>query len=148
MNEKDQEETQLQQTQKRILEMEVACHEQIREYERTALTELSGHNDNEKHIHQLRAQPNEEEMFLKILEKSITAKARDKMKHEAKKTEEETGKEKVHDFLAPILKKLHLQDQVVLEEQAAIAVKNEALTALKERLLTRAEIIQRRLEEE
>lgn len=87
-------------------------------------------------------------MFLKILEKSITAKARDKMKHEAKKTEEETGKEKVHDFLAPILKKLHLQDQVVLEEQAAIAVKNEALTALKERLLTRAEIIQRRLEEE
>lgn len=48
-------------------------------------------------------------MFNKILEKSVTAKARDKMKHEAKKTEEETGKEKVHD-LAPILKKLNLQD--------------------------------------
>jgi hypothetical protein len=29
----------------------------------------------------------------------------------------------------------------VLEEEAAIAVKNEALRALKERLLTRAEII-------
>jgi hemerythrin-like domain-containing protein len=56
----------------------------------------------------LRATPNEEDMFNKILEKSVTAKARDKMKHEAKKTEEETGKEKVHDFLAPILKKLNL----------------------------------------
>jgi len=47
----------------------------------------------------------------------------------------------------PILKKLNLQD-VQLEEEAAIAVKNEALRSLKERLLTRAEIIQRRLEEE
>merc|ERR1712048_731835 len=51
------------------------------------------------------------------------------------------------DFLLPILKKLNLQD-VVLEEEPAIAVKNEALRSLKERLLTRAEIIQRRLEEE
>jgi hypothetical protein len=58
----------------------------------------------------LRATPNEEEMFAKILEKSITAKARDKMKQEAKKTElEGEGKEKVFDFLAPILKKLNLE---------------------------------------
>ena len=35
-----------------------------------------------------------------------------------------------------------------LDEEAAINVKNEALRNLKERLLTRAEIIQRRLEEE
>ena len=80
-------------------------------------------------------------MFSKILIKSITAKARDKMKHEAKKTEEETGKATEHDFLAPILKKLNLMDQPNLEEEAAIAVKNEALRSLKERLLTRAEII-------
>lgn len=86
-------------------------------------------------------------MFAKILEKSITAKARDKMKQEAKKTEEETGAKKEHDFLLPYLKKLNLQEGL-LEEEAAIAVKNEALRSLKERLLTRAEIIQRRLEEE
>lgn len=35
-----------------------------------------------------------------------------------------------------------------MDEEAAINVKNEALRNLKERLLTRAEIIQRRLEEE
>lgn len=36
----------------------------------------------------------------------------------------------------------------MLDEEAAIHVKNEALKNLKERLLTRAEIIQRRLNEE
>jgi len=80
-------------------------------------------------------------MFAKILEKSITAKARDKMKTEAKKTEEETGQQKQNDFLAPILKKLNLEPNGILEDDAAIAVKNEALRSLKERLLTRAEII-------
>lgn len=39
-------------------------------------------------------------------------------------------------------------DNKELDEEAAISVKNEALRNLKERLLTRAEIIQRRLEEE
>jgi hypothetical protein len=48
--------------------------------------------------------------------------------------------------LLPILKKLSLEDKE-LDEEAAIHVKNEALKNLKERLLTRAEIIQRRLVE-
>ena len=47
----------------------------------------------------------------------------------------------------PILKKLGLEN-TELDEESAIAVKNEALRNLKERLLVRAEIIQRRLEEE
>ena len=47
----------------------------------------------------------------------------------------------------PILKKLSLEN-TELDEEAAIHVKNEALRSLKERLLTRAEIIQRRLEDE
>ena len=50
--------------------------------------------------------------------------------------------------MAPILKKLCLKDTGPLEEEAAIQVKTEALKSLKERLLTRAEIIQRRLEDE
>ncbi len=45
------------------------------------------------------------------------------------------------------MKKLSLEN-TELDEEAAINVKNEALRNLKERLLTRAEIIQRRLEEE
>jgi hypothetical protein len=51
MNDKEVEETQTQQTQKKILEMEVKCHEQIKEYERNAQGELMAHIDNEKNIH-------------------------------------------------------------------------------------------------
>jgi hypothetical protein len=43
--------------------------------------------------------------------------------------------------LLPILKKLNLENHTELDEEAAINVKNEALRNLKERLLTRAEII-------
>lgn len=49
--------------------------------------------------------------------------------------------------MGPILKKLGFSGKD-LNEEAAIMVKNEALRNLKERLLTRAEIIQRRLDEE
>ncbi len=45
-------------------------------------------------------------------------------------------------------KKLALEDMGTLDEEAAIMVKNEALKNLKERLLTRAEIIQQRLQQE
>ena len=82
-----------------------------------------------------------------MLEKSIYDKARDKMKQGKKKDEEENEKEQEKDYMLPILKKLSLEN-TELDEEAAINVKNEALRNLKERLLTRAEIIQRRLEEE
>ena len=60
------------------------------------------------------------------------------------KTEQtdEKEEEKKKDYLLPILKKLALEDVGPLDEEAAIMVKNEALKNLKERLLTRAEIIQ------
>lgn len=69
------------------------------------------------------------------------------MKQGKKKDEEENEKEQEKDYLLPILKKLSLEN-TELDEEAAINVKNEALRNLKERLLTRAEIIQRRLEDE
>ena len=65
-----------------------------------------------------------------------------------KKKEEETDIVAEKDYLLPILKKCGFQQNEILEEEAAIQVKNEALRSLKERLLTRAEIIQRRLDEE
>ena len=94
----------------------------------------------EKSIQQLRSQPNPEDIFTKVLEKSIYEKARDKMKQGKKKDEEDTEKEQEKDYLLPILKKLSLEN-TELDEEAAINVKNEALRNLKERLLTRAEII-------
>ena len=58
--------------------------------------------------------------------------------------------EQEKDCLASILKKLALDDSNngELDIEAAIMVKNEALKSLRERLLTRAEIIQTRLQEE
>lgn len=70
------------------------------------------------------------------------------MKEGKKKDENEQEKRKEPDYLAHILKNMQLEDATQLEEEAAIAVKNEALRSLKDRLLTRAEIIQRRLDEE
>lgn len=89
-------------------------------------------------------------MFTKILEKSIYEKARDKMKQGKQKVSDEAEEEIKKDYLLPILKKLSLEDKgdTELDEEAAIQVKNEALRNLKERLLTRADIIQNRLVQE
>ena len=97
---------------------------------------------------QMRAQPDPESLFTRILEKSIYEKARDRMNKHKKNNEDQEQEEKNTDFLAPILKKLSLDPKTPLDEEAAIHVKNEALKNLKERLLTRAEIIQRRLNTE
>jgi len=77
----------------------------------------------------------------------VEKKARDKMKMDKKKDQEENAKEAVKDDLLPILKKLGFEN-AELDEEQAVQVKNEALRNLKERLLTRAEIIQKRLEDE
>lgn len=87
-------------------------------------------------------------MFKRVLEKTIEMKARDKMKQGKSKVADQQEEEKQKDYLMPILKKLALEDVGTLDEEAAIMVKNEALKNLKERLLTRAEIIQSRLQEE
>lgn len=82
-----------------------------------------------------------DEVFQRILEKSIYAKARDKMRMGKKNDQDDQEKEQKQDILMPILKKCGYTDSTPLEEEAAIQVKNEALRSLKERLLTRATII-------
>ena len=56
-------------------------------------SELNIKNEGEKAIQSQRSNPNPDELFTKILEKSIYAKARDKMKQGKKKDEEENEKE-------------------------------------------------------
>jgi len=75
------------------------------------------------------------------LEKTIYEKARDKLKQGKQNIADETEQEVKKDYLLPILKKFSLEEQIELDEEAAINVKNEALKNLKERLLSRAEII-------
>ena len=58
MNEKDTEENKQQQINKKILEMERRCHEQIKEYEKNAQSESQWRFEGEKTIQQLRSQPN------------------------------------------------------------------------------------------
>jgi hypothetical protein len=75
------------------------------------------------------------------LEKSIYEKAREKMQEGKAKVVDEAQEQTENDELLPILKKLSLEGKDKLDEEAAIQVKNEALSNLKQRLLTRAEII-------
>lgn len=147
-NVRDNEESKKQQFYDMINKMEQKCHSLIKAQDECAHSEKNQRRDNEKIIQQLRMQHVEEDIFSKILEKSIYEKARDKMKQSQVKKEESGESNKTNDYLAPILKKLSLEDKNDLDEEAAIHVKNEALKNLKERLLTRAEIIQKRLVEE
>ena len=124
------------------------CHQQINSQEQQMLNEIQHRTESEQAINQQRSVQNQEDIFSRILEKSIYAKARDKMKQGKKKNEDDGAQEKVYDPLLPILKKCGFASGPPLEEEAAIQVKNEALRSLKERLLTRATIIQRRLDQE
>ena len=63
-----------------IKELEQKCYTSIKANEDQAHTERGSRRDNEKSIQQLRMQPNPEDIYTKILEKSIYEKARDKMK--------------------------------------------------------------------
>jgi hypothetical protein len=56
----------------------------------------------------MRMQTNMDEVFVKVLEKTIYVKARDKMKQGHKKDESETALEEKRDYLLPILRKLSL----------------------------------------
>jgi len=127
--------------------MERLCFQYIKNNEKNAGDERVQRREKEKIIQLQRIQPVSDEIFSKILEKSIYEKARDKMKNEQIKQEDDSKEEAKKDYLLPILKKLSLEDKGELDEEAAIHVKNEALKNLKDRLLTRAEIIQRRLTE-
>lgn len=100
----EQEETKEQQEKRKIHELELRCHEQVKYQENLAANEISMRLDNEHAIHQLRGSPNPEEIFAKILTKSVLAKAREKMKI-GKKKEEETDQVVEKDYLLPILKK-------------------------------------------
>ena len=125
------------------------CHDQIKEQERTMNQEFANRKESETAINQQRQQNNQEDIFQRILEKPIFMKARDKMKQGKKKNEDDDATTKERDYLAPTLKKLGIQvDNEILDDDIAMQVKNEALRSLKERLLTRADIIQRRLDEE
>lgn len=148
INNKETDDNARKQELKKIHEMEMACHHQINIQEESALAEMEARMTKEKEIKSCKSGADPEVIFKDILEKSYYDKARDKMKQGRKKEEENTGEEDKKDFLYPVLEKLMYTQVEDLTHEQAMEVKNEALKRLKERLLTRAEIIQRRLEDE
>ena len=148
INNKETEDNALQQELKKVHEMEMNCHHQINNQEENAGNEMASRATKEKEIMSCRSSGDAEVIFKEILEKSYYDKARDKMKQGRKMEEENTGLDEKKDYLYPILEKLMYTQVGELSQEQAMEVKNEALKRMKERLLTRAEIIQRRLEDE
>ncbi len=75
------------------------------------LSEIQTRNESENSINQQRSsQSNTDELFVRILEKSIYAKARDKMKLGKKNDQDDTAQEQNTDILLPILKKCGYDD--------------------------------------
>ena len=89
-----------------------------------------------------------EKIYQHVIEKSVYEKAREKSKYAHRQAKEEAEDKKEQHFLMPILKKLGYENLTRLDMAQAINVKNEALRRLKERLLARADIIQKRIEQE
>ena len=107
LGEKEKIEDAVSQQHKFIHQMEQTCYSQIRGAEEKATTERAHRKDFQKNIFTCRQSPeNLEEVFKKILEKSIYDKARDKMKAGAKKEEADSTETQKKDFLDPILEKL------------------------------------------
>ena len=120
-----------QQQNQKMLGMEKECYINVKSQETTA-------KDDEKGIR-------EEKI---VLEKTLYEKAREKHKENLKKKDEESGKGvDVHDYLYPFLEKKGFLSKN-LDFKDAMMIKNEVMGKLKDRLLSRAEIIQKRLEKE
>ena len=92
VNDKDQEESKDMQIKKKYHELEMHCHQQINGQENQMLSEIQTRNESENSINQQRSsQSNTDELFIRILEKSIYAKARDKMKLGKKNDQDDTA---------------------------------------------------------
>ncbi|EGR28306.1 hypothetical protein IMG5_178860 [Ichthyophthirius multifiliis] len=81
------------------------------------------------------------------LELALHDKARERFKQKAKKNEEQALKDAAqNDYLYNYLEKRGLLNVSILTYQNALEVKNEVMQKLKDKLLSRAEIIQKRIE--
>ena len=117
---------------------------QIKTNEGKAKAEMESRKAKEDAIQDHR--DNMENIYTHVLEKTVYEKAREKSKQAHRQAQEEAEDKKEQHFLMPILKKLGYEHLPKLDMAQAINVKNEALRRLKERLLARADIIQKRIE--
>ena len=114
-----------------IYQMEKECFQNLRTQEQSAAQEYDSMKDPQN----------------LTLEKTLAQKARERHQENKKRKEEDANKDSTtKSFLYPYLEKLGLLNKKELTVQEAQKVKTEVMNKLKERLLSRAEIIQQRLE--
>eukprot|EP00744_Colponema_vietnamica_P009141 GILI01013024.1.p1 GENE.GILI01013024.1~~GILI01013024.1.p1 ORF type:complete len:864 (-),score=300.12 GILI01013024.1:45-2513(-) len=147
----------LQEEQQRLLQQEKDCLSSIKDAEREASEELATRLNEEKRISEVRnTLPTEPQPASKqtptsfdTLEKTIYDIAREKLKEgiQKKQDDEQKGDGDVGsvDFLSPFLAQYGTRK---LNKNEATAAKEACLHALRERLIDRFQIIQKRLEEE
>ncbi|CAD8136523.1 unnamed protein product [Paramecium octaurelia] len=118
-------------------------NQRIANLEKECLTHIKNQEDEvKKDEEQLRSQDLR-------LEKTLHDKARERYKETLKKSEEEKQREQADkDYLFPYLEKRKLLGKEVLSYNEALDIQKDVMTKLKERLLSRAAIIQKKLEEE
>ncbi|CAK92507.1 unnamed protein product (macronuclear) [Paramecium tetraurelia] len=118
-------------------------NQRIANLEKECLTHIKNQEDEvKKDEEQLRSQDLR-------LEKTLHDKARERYKETLKKSEEEKQREQADkDYLYPYLEKRKLLGKEVLNYNEALDIQKDVMTKLKERLLSRAAIIQKKLEEE
>jgi len=134
---------------KRVHDLEKEGVNEMRSQEEIAEREQDKRSDIEEKINRYRKSNALEEANRDILEKSLQDKAREKHKYASKKKDEEADQDAyTKDYLYPYLAKRDLLGSQKFNYQQSIDIKNEVMNKLKERILARAEIIQRRLEEE
>lgn len=134
---------------KRVHDLEKEGVNQMKNQEEVAEREQEKKTDIEEKINRYRKSNALEEANRDILEKSLQDKAREKYKYASKKKDEEADQDAyTKDYLYPYLAKRDLLGVQKFNYQQSLDIKNEVMNKLKERILARAEIIQRRLEEE
>jgi len=130
------------------MSMEKDCYVQIRGQEKQAKEEIKNKLDDEENILKLRTTKDKDDIFSKVLEKSITDKAREKSKVIRDKYDDEKGQEGSEiDYIGAAMERLGYGTQSLTYEEAS-SVKTEVLNKLKERLIARAEIINKRMQKE
>ena len=152
--EKKLEDPRVQQEHQKIFTMEKETVQQIKGQESSAKEETENHKEFETKITMLRATNSVDEANKVILEKTLHDKAREKYKLDSLKKQDEILDSNANDFLRQYLEKRGLIEkdkegkEREINYQEALDIKNEVMEKLKQRILARAEIIQKRLDEE
>jgi hypothetical protein len=134
---------------KKIHDYEKDCYTNMKTQESAAFTEMDEKQKREEKINDYRQSSAIDEAKKDILEKTLYDKAKEKRKHAAKnKIDEESDNINSKDKVIALLAREGLLKKPQLDFKEAVEIRKKIMDKLKERILDRANIIQKRLEKE